>query len=63
MGYKEKDPNKIRCIYCKYDFVPEPIVTRNGGKRRTYIECPRCGNGIEREFRRYDVRKVAAVNG
>lgn len=48
-------------MYCNFRFVPEPEVRKVGKKRRTYVECPRCGNGIEREFRRYD-KKIAVFN-
>lgn len=53
----------VRCCYCGFKFVPEPVILKKGKKRRTYIECPRCGNGIEREFRHYDARKVVTAHG
>lgn len=57
-------PRPIKCLYCRYEFVPDPVVTKAGKKKRTYIECPRCGNGFEREFRWYDrPRKTALVHG
>lgn len=59
----ERINNEVRCCYCGWKFIPEPVVRKQGKKRRTYVECPRCGNGIEREFRRYDARKVAAAHG
>lgn len=59
----ERNRNEIKCMYCRYVFVPEPVVVKHGKKRKTYIECPRCGNGIEREFRRYDMQKAVAVHG
>ena len=37
-------PRPIKCLYCRYEFMPEPVVTKAGKKKRTYIECPRCGN-------------------
>lgn len=56
----ERTRNEVKCMYCNYRFVPDPVVTKNGKKRTTYIECPRCGNGVQRPFRWYDGRKVAA---
>ena len=59
MEFAEKKENgEIRCRFCHYRFVPEPIIKVNGKRRRTYIECPRCGNGIERPVRWYDVQRA-----
>lgn len=55
--------NDIRCRYCGFRFVPEAQIIRAGKKRRAYVECPRCGNGVDREVRRYDIKKAVAVNG
>lgn len=59
----EQQVNKVKCMYCHFQFEPNPQVYKTAkGKKRTYIECPRCGNGIEREYRWYDrPRKVALV--
>lgn len=54
----ELNPNQVKCRYCHYTFAPEPVVMKRGKKKRTYIECPRCGNGIEREYRWYDRPKT-----
>ena len=51
----EKAGNLVKCRYCHFVFEPVPCIRRYGKKRRTYVECPRCGNGIEREFRSYDM--------
>ena len=58
-----RQPNQVKCMYCRYTFTPEPVVTKVGKKRVTYVECPRCGNGVEREFRRYDARKAVVAHG
>lgn len=60
----ELKPGEIICMYCRHRFTPEPVIRRQGKKKRTYIECPRCGNGFEREFRRYDAkpRKIVFTN-
>lgn len=52
--------NEIKCRYCHYMFTPEPVVVRDGKKFRKYIECPRCGNGLEYKLRRSDAKKVYA---
>lgn len=52
--------DKIRCQYCGSWFTPQAEVRKVGKKRRTYVECPTCGNGIEREFRPYDRRRKNA---
>lgn len=60
----EQQINKVKCMYCHYQFTPSPKVVRVGKKKRTYIECPRCGNGIEREYRWYDgINRRAFANG
>lgn len=61
----ETNRNEIRCMYCSFRFEPKPTVTKHGKRKRTYIECPRCGNGFEREFRWYDAQhtKPVAANG
>lgn len=59
----ERPAYQIKCCYCHYLFTPEPIIKRNGKRRTAYIECPRCGNGIERPARRYDYKKAVPVNG
>ena len=46
----------LRCRYCGEYFEPQPTVRREGKKLRTYVECPCCGNGIDREYRPYDRR-------
>ena len=53
----EQPINTVHCMYCHYRFVPQPIIKKVGKKRRTYLECPRCGNGIEREYRWYDSQR------
>ena len=58
MEVAENRNNEIRCRYCHNRFVPEPIITVNGKRRRAYIECPRCGNVIERPVRWYDMKKA-----
>lgn len=58
-----ENQNSVKCRYCRYVFKPEPVITKNGKRRRAYIECPRCGNGIERPARWYDFRKVVTSHG
>ena len=61
----ERKPNQIKCMFCKYVFEPELVMKKEGkgknAKAKVYIECPRCGNGIERNVRSYNnyIRKVA----
>ena len=56
-------PREIKCRYCSFAFYPQPQVRGKGKHKRTYLECPRCGNGFEREYRWYDNRKRVAANG
>lgn len=59
----ERNMNEVHCRFCHFIFEPQPVIFKVGKKRRTYIECPRCGNGIEREFRSYDRRKAVVAHG
>lgn len=60
----EQKPREIKCRYCHFIFLPEPVVYKQGKKLRTYIECPRCGNGIEREYNKhYDKPRKTAMGG
>lgn len=51
-----QEARSLKCRYCGGYFQPQPVVRKVGKKRRTYVECPQCGNGIEREYRPYDGR-------
>lgn len=41
---------EVRCMYCKQLFVPVPVRAGNGKKQTVYVECPICGNGVERHI-------------
>ena len=62
-----REENSVKCCYCSFRFVPEPKIIRCGKRNMAYVECPRCGNGIERPARWYDYpgagRKKVAVHG
>ena len=57
------EKNDIRCRYCGFRFAPEAKIIRVGKRRMAHIECPRCGNGAEREVRRYEIKRAVAANG
>ena len=57
-----KPQGEIKCKYCRYRFVPEPVVNRKGKRKTAYIECPRCGNGLERPVRWYDIPNAKFID-
>lgn len=60
----ERNRDQIKCRFCHFYFTPEPVILRDGKKRRVYTECPRCGNGIESAYsKKYAMRMAAAANG
>ena len=51
---------ETKCRFCHYLFKPEPMVNGQGKQRVVYVECPRCGNGIERN---YSAKKAKELRG